>query len=399
MSSVLHAKDLNVGYDRKTIVGDIDINALKGHVICLIGPNGAGKSTILRTLAGLIAPLSGTVYIGQEDIRSANPNDLAKQMAIVLTERLNVSATSAYEIVSMGRIPYTGFLGRLDGEDHRIIRESMQITGATELAGREYTSLSDGEKQKVLIARALAQEPQLIILDEPTSYLDLRHKIEVIRILNTLSSINGMTVILALHDVEIAIKSCQFVLLVKNGRVIAQGRPEDIIGKETIRDLYDIEGAMFNTVMGSLEICNDKPPRVFVASGAGTGTPVFRLLSRLGFGIATGILNKNDIDFHIADSMKLTVIAEPSFEPVSDESRAAAGALVRNADFVIDTNFPVGTYNAGNIELLRAAAGVKPTLSLRPPKEIERLYGNGSSIVSVSSVGQLQEQIAGLGFL
>jgi len=396
MNEVISAHGLDAGYDKKAVVSGVEINALKGQVICLIGPNGAGKSTILRTLAGMLAPVGGAVYIGNNDIRSITPNDLAKQMAVVLTESLNVNMTSAYEIASMGRIPYTGFFGRLNADDHRIVRECMQIVGAAELSERDFSSLSDGEKQKILIARALAQEPELIILDEPTSHLDIKHKIEILRILNRLSAVNGVTVILALHDLDIAVKNCQFVMLIKDGKVAAQGRPEDIIGKDTIGDLYGIEGAEFNSVMGSLEMCNDKAPEVFVVSGAGTGTPIFRLLSRMGYGIATGVLQKNDIDCLIAESMKLTVISERSFEPVSEASRAAAEACLRNTAFVVDTNFPVGAYNRCNIELLNSVSGSKPILSMRSPEEIERLYGKESKVIGVSSVGQLQERIAGL---
>jgi len=396
MTGIISARGLDVGYDKKTVVSGVEINALKGQVICLIGPNGSGKSTILRTLAGMLAPVGGTVYISNNDIRSIKPNDLANQMAVVLTESLNVNMTSAYEIASMGRIPYTGFFGRLNADDHRIVQECMQVVGAAELAERDFSSLSDGEKQKILIARALAQEPELIILDEPTSHLDIKHKIETLRILNRLSAVSGVTVILALHDLDIAVKNCQFVLLIKDGKVVAQGHPEDIIGKDTIGDLYSIEGAVFNSVMGSMEICNDKAPEAFVASGAGTGTPVFRLLSRMGYGIATGILHKNDIDCFVAESMKLTVISEQSFEPVSEASRAAAEACLRNAAFIIDTNFPVGTYNLCNIEMLNSAAGLKPVLSMRSPEEIERLYGKESKVIRVSSAGQLQECIEAL---
>jgi iron complex transport system ATP-binding protein len=396
MTGVISAHGLDAGYDKKTVVSGVEINAMKGQVICLIGPNGAGKSTILRTLAGMLAPVGGTVYIGGNDIRLIKPNDLAKQMAVVLTESLNVNMTSAYEIVSMGRIPYTGFFGRLNADDHRVVRECMQIVGAEELAERDFSSLSDGEKQKILIARALAQEPELIILDEPTSHLNIKHKIEILLILNRLSAVSGVTVILALHDLDIAVKNCQFVLLIKDGKVAAQGRPEDIIGKDTIGDLYGIEGAVFNSVMGSLEICNDKAPEVFVASGAGTGAPVFRLLSRMGYGIVTGILQKNDVDCLIAESMKLMVVSEQSFEPVSEASRAAAEVCLRKAAFVVDTNFPVGTYNRCNIELLNSASGIRPVLSMRSQEEIERLYGRGSKVIGVSSAGQLQECIGAL---
>ena len=147
----------------------------------------------MRTLAGMLAPIGGTVKIGRDDLHTIKPKILARQMAVVLTERLHINMATAYEIVAMGRAPYTGFFGRLSGEDHAIVRHSLHTVGADDLAKREFLSLSDGEKQKVLIARALAQQPSLIILDEPTSHLDIKHKVEVIRILEKLSRQQGLT--------------------------------------------------------------------------------------------------------------------------------------------------------------------------------------------------------------
>ena len=157
--------------------------------------------------------------------------------------------------------------------------------------------------------------------------------------------------------------------------------------------MYGIEGASFNALTGSLEIFNEKTPEAFVVSGTGSGIPVYRLLSRMGFGIATGVLQKNDIDYHIADSMKLTMIAGPGFEPVSNADISTAEALIVKAAFVVDAGFPAGTCNRGNIDILRSAAGVKTVFSLRPQEEIERVYGKGINLVGLSSVGQLQEQI------
>ena len=397
MNAVIHTDHLDVGYEDKTVIRDVEIHALKGQTICLIGPNGAGKSTILRTLSGLLAPVQGTVYIGKTDIHHVKPDDLARRMSVVLTEKLNVHMTTAYEIVSMGRMPYTGFFGHLSKEDHAIIRDCMRTVGAEDLAQRDYVSLSDGEKQKVLIARALAQQPSLIILDEPTSHLDIKHKIEVVRILDRLSGKDGLTVILALHDVDIAVKCCQIVMMVKNGRVVAQGRPEDIITDDTIGRLYEIEGACYNSVLGSLEICNERPPEVFVAAGAGTGTPVFRLLSRMGFGVATGILYENDVDYAVAHSQKLTVISEKSFTPVSSKQEAAAGEYLAKARFVVDSGFPVGEYNQVNLRLLHKAAlaGIR-IFSFRSAADIARLFDGSRSVTSVASAAQLQEAIAGL---
>lgn len=397
MSEVMKASNLDVGYDKNAVIRGVEINVLKGQTICLIGPNGAGKSTILRTLSGILAPVGGTVFIGQDDIHKVKPGELARRMAVVLTEKLSVNETTAYEIVSMGRVPYTGFLGRLGEEDHLIVRECMRTVGAENLAERNYVSLSDGEKQKIMIARALAQQPSLIILDEPTSHLDIKHKIEVVRILNRLSGDNGLTVILALHDVDIAVKSCQIVLMVKDGQVIAQGRPEDIIEEDTIGKLYDIDGASYNSTLGSLEICNDRPPEVYVAGGAGSGTRFYRMLSRMGYGVVTGVLHDNDIDYSVAKDMKLTVVCEESFNPISSERRQEAARYLNAVLCALDAGFPVGKCNQENIRLLRQAAKDGVTVfSLRSREEVEALYGADSGVIPVSSSMDLQKKMVGI---
>ncbi|MDR3122902.1 MAG: ABC transporter ATP-binding protein [Treponema sp.] len=398
MNTVLSTEGLDSGYGALTVVRGLDLTALRGQTICLIGPNGSGKTTVLRTLAGLLAPVKGAVYIGRQEISRIKPAEKAKQLALVLTERLNVSMTTAREIVAMGRAPHTDFLGRLSPEDRRIVEEALETVGALDLAERNFASLSDGEKQKTLIARALAQEPELVILDEPTTHLDIKHKVEVIQILNRLARERGMTVIMALHDIDIAAKNCQILLLVKNGRVLAQGKPEDIIGENTIGELYDIEGAAFDALTGALEVCNDKAPEVFVAAGAGTGSAVYRILSRLGYGIATGILQENDIDYRVASSMRLHTIADKAFEPIGSAAAERARKKVKEAKFVIDCGFPLGEFNRVNRGLLgEAVAKGLPVISFRPSSEAAELWGKAANLVFAASAAELCSRIADIG--
>jgi iron complex transport system ATP-binding protein len=392
--AVLSARGLHVGYDKKVVVRDIGLSALPGQVICVIGPNGAGKSTILRTLAGLLPPVEGEVCLGGESIASVKPAVKAKEIAVVLTEKIVVPMTSAFEIVAMGRMPHTGFFGTLSSDDRRVVETCLELAGAGDLAQRNFQSLSDGEKQKVMIARALAQEPRLIILDEPTSHLDIKHKVEVIRILNLLARDKGLTVILSMHDIDLALKSCQIMLLVKDGEVAACGKPEDIIRKNTIGKLYDIKGASYDHLLGSIELCNERLPEVFVVAGAGTGALVYRMLSRMGFGIATGILHRNDIDYSVAVGMKLTVLAAESFEPITATDEAFA--LAKSARIIVDSGFPVGTFNQENIGLLRRLATEgRRVLSLRPAAEVVALYGKEApAITALPCVSALQEAMS-----
>lgn len=398
METILHTKCLNVGYDRNVVIEDVDIQAMRGQTICLVGPNGAGKSTILRTLSGMLAPVDGCVYIGKEDVRKIKSSDKAKQLAVVLTEKLNLNMTTVYQVAAMGRIPHTGFFGRLRGDDKAIVESSLKTVGAWELRDRDFMSLSDGEKQKVLIARALAQEPRLIILDEPTSHLDIKHKIEVVRILNDLALRTGLTVILALHDIDIAVKFCQTVLMVKDGKVIAQGRPEEIVERDTIGRLYDIEGAFYDSILGSVEICNDAEPEVFVVAGAGHGIPVYRTVSRMGFGIATGVLQENDIDYAVASAMRLSVITGRSFEPIGPETLHAAQRQMQSCSVIIDAGFPVGRGNRGNLQLLLDAAGRGRTIfCLREESEARKLYGDLENLRVLPTMTALSERLSGYG--
>ncbi len=389
MSEILRTARLDVGYEGKAVISGVEIEALRGQTICLIGPNGAGKSTILRTLSGMLAPVEGTVYIKGEDLRTVKTSALSRTMAVVLTEKRNMDMTTAYEVAAMGRMPYTGFFGRLEEADHRIIRECMSAVGAANLAKREYHSLSDGEKQKVMIARALAQEPELMILDEPTSHLDIRHKVEVVGILGRMAKERGMTVILALHDVDLAVKGCQYVLLVRDGEIAAQGRPEDIVQENTITDLYQISGASYNALLGCMELHNKNPISAFVSAGAGRGTPVYRALSRMGIGTATGILFENDVDCCIARSMQLRAVVQEPFTPIGEEKIAEAAGLIRRCRYVIDSGFPAGPYCQASLDLLREA---KQVFTFRKPEECRELYGS-ASVCFVDSIARLQREL------
>jgi iron complex transport system ATP-binding protein len=373
---VIESRGLDVGYNGTSVIAGVNIEAMRGQVICLLGPNGSGKTTILRTLAGLLEPVRGAVYLRGSLLEKMKPADKAKNVAAAFTETISIPFASVFEIVAMGRTPHTGFFGKLSAEDKRLIHESLELTGASPLAGRKYSSLSDGEKQRVMIARALAQQTGVIILDEPTSHLDIKHKIEVLRILNRLSRERGLTVILALHDIDIALKICEYAVIVKDGRIAASGSPEDVIDKTSLNRIYGIEGAFYDSLLGGIELCNETPPRIFVLAGAGAGIPVYRMASRMGVGVATGILHRNDIDCRVAENMRLTVIAEDSFKAIRKSKVSEAWEIMRKADFVVDSGFPTGDFNRENIMLFRRAAisGIR-CVSLRDEEELRTVYG------------------------
>ena len=395
MENIIQAQNLDVGYSRNPVVSGINIEGMRGQVICLLGPNGAGKTTILRTLSGLLAPIRGAVEVEGINIDEMKKKEIARKLSLVLTNSAELPLATVYELISMGRTPYTNLLGHLSDEDKRVIEEALETVGASSLRERFYSQLSDGEKQKVMIARALVQEPELIILDEPTSHLDIKHKIEVVRVLQKLSNERGITCILSLHDIDLALKGCQTVLLINEGRVLAQGIPEDVIYEGVIQQLYGIKGAEYNELYGSVELKGPCRNDVFVTGGGSTGTSIYRALSRKGFGITAGVIHRNDGDYPIAKSICTEVIGEKPFEVISEEAATEAERLLMGSGCVVDSGFPVGKGNEKNIHIVKAAIDMgKKVFSMRPPGECEKYYGAASErIRRISSMTELYKAI------
>jgi iron complex transport system ATP-binding protein len=211
VSRVLECRDLEIGYRLgrrrvRSIKRDLSFELVAGELVCLLGANGAGKSTLLRTLAGMQEPLGGTVWLLGDELRGLPPRELARRISVVLTEPVDAGALSARGLVELGRTPYTGWLGRMTADDRERVESALAQVGGTGLAEREFRTLSDGERQRILIARALAQQPKLMVLDEPTAYLDLPSRLETLSLLRDLVSETGVTVLLATHHLDLALE-------------------------------------------------------------------------------------------------------------------------------------------------------------------------------------------------
>jgi iron complex transport system ATP-binding protein len=193
---------LAVGYNGKAIIKDICIDIGKGEIVTLIGPNGAGKSTILKSITRQLSLISGKVWYGEKNLHKMTSKEVSTKMAVVLTERLKAELMTCYDIVASGRYPYTGKLGLLTEEDERMVDEAMAAVNATEFGPKDFNAISDGQKQRVLLARAICQDPEIIILDEPTSFLDVRYKLELLSILRNMAKKKGITVIMSLHEIK-----------------------------------------------------------------------------------------------------------------------------------------------------------------------------------------------------
>ncbi len=237
-SYTIETKGLEVGYGIRGVLSNIDLALPRGSFISLLGPNGAGKTTLLRSLARLLPPIKGVILLRERALEGFPSQELARLLSIVLTDKVQPGLFSAFEFVALGRYPYTDFMGRLTEPDRKVILEALSMVHAGDLATRRLETLSDGERQKVLIARALAQEPDIIILDEPTLHLDLKHSMEVMAILQGLCRERDITVVASLHDVGLAARLSDQVMLVKDGGIMGWGPPEELLKKETVTHLF-----------------------------------------------------------------------------------------------------------------------------------------------------------------
>ena len=216
---MIELQHLTVGYGERAVLSDINQTIPSGQMVCLLGANGVGKSTLLRTLAGFLPPLSGQVSLQGRDLLSLSLSERSRAVSVVLTERVEVPYMKVEDLVGMGRSPYTGFFGSLTEEDRAIIGEAMEMVGITSLAGRTIDTLSDGERQKAMIAKALAQQTPVILLDEPTAFLDFHAKVSTMQMLQRLAHETGKAILLSSHDVGMALRMSDALWIVMDGSI------------------------------------------------------------------------------------------------------------------------------------------------------------------------------------
>ena len=258
----LQLDHLVVGYNGKALIHGIEIGVQRGEIVTLVGPNGSGKSTILKTITRQLLPVGGEIFLSDEEDSSPkkldrfSPADLARNMAVMLTGRLQTELMTCRDVTAMGRYPYTGRLGILSDADEQKVEAALAAVHAQGLSDRPFDAVSDGERQRILLARAICQEPKIIVLDEPTSYLDIRHKLELLSILHRMSREQGITVVMSLHEIDLAMKISDRIICVRGEEIFACGKPSEILDDETVRKLYDLDPALgrFDAKNGSLDL-------------------------------------------------------------------------------------------------------------------------------------------------
>ena len=259
--NTIHIKDLSIGYpgkgEVKVVAGHITAGINSGELTCLLGANGIGKSTLLRTLSAFQPKLSGEIFIQGKEIEQYKDKELSMAISVVLTEKCEVRNMTVTELVGLGRTPYTGFWGTLDEDDKQIVERSISLVKIEKLADRMVHTLSDGERQKVMIAKALAQETPIIVLDEPTAFLDFPSKVEMMQLLHRLSRQTNKTIFLSTHDLELALQIADKIWLMDKMNGVIIGTPEDLSLNGSLSAFFALKGIIFDIETGLFRVDNE----------------------------------------------------------------------------------------------------------------------------------------------
>lgn len=342
-----------VGYDGVPLIEEIEIKLHRGEILTLIGPNGVGKSTVLKSFTRQLATVDGVIYLDGQDMKNISRREFAKKLSMVMTERIHPELFTCGDVVATGRYPYTGNMGILTSADWESVYQAMELVDVMELRACDFMEISDGQRQRIMLARAICQEPGIMILDEPTSYLDIKYKLELLSILKKLARQRNVTVIMSLHEIDLAQKISDRILCMREHHVDSCGTPEEIFSDDYIGRLYDVSSGSYNALSGGLELAAVQgSPMVFVVGGGGKGIPLYRMLQKKELPFAAGVLHGNDVEYQIAKRLAVHVIEEKAFCPIGEESLQAARRMIDSCEYVVDGVQSFGIMNAGNKTLL-----------------------------------------------
>lgn len=351
-----HMENVSVGYNGNALIRDIALEIKAGEILTLIGPNGSGKSTILKSITRQLKLIKGRVIFDGDNLSEMSFKELSSKMAVMLTERMKPELMTCYDIVATGRYPYTGKLGFLTAEDEKIVEEAMEAVNATEVGHRDFSTISDGQRQRVMLARAICQEPEVMVLDEPTSFLDIKHKLDLLHILRKMTKERGITVVMSLHEIDLAQKISDKIVCVRGERIFKYGKPEEIFDDETIQGLYDIDKGYFDTTFGSIEL--PKPegmPKTLVLSSSGKGIATYRNLQREEIPFTAAVVYINDRDYQLARIMATNMITEQPFERISDYTYERVVQAISDCDSILIPGIDIGECNIRMKELMEIA--------------------------------------------
>lgn len=362
-------KGVTVRYSGVTALDDVTLDVPAGEWLSIVGPNGAGKTTLLRAIAAAVPLISGDITLGETDGTPESvfgfPSRIRAQRLGVLPQDHNLpEGWTVREVVATGRAPWLGMWRNEGRADRKAVSEAMRLTDTLRFADREAHTLSGGERQRALLARALAQTPKVLLLDEPTAFLDLQYQWEMLEIVEQARRERGITVVAVLHDLNLASAFSHRIAMMKDGRLAALGTPDEVLTEDIMRNVYGRRVTIGRhpatgrpTVVSwpseTPGACNTT---IHIISGGGTGAALIRRLNADGHVVTAGVLNIGDTDWETAQTLDLDIAEEAPFSSVSEAAYVAAEALVRRASIVLVAPMPIGPGNLGNLRLAAEAA-------------------------------------------
>jgi iron complex transport system ATP-binding protein len=388
---LLNIMGVTCGYGASLVLKNATLEINNRDFVGIVGPNGSGKSTLVRTISRVLQPLMGKVLLEEDDIYHFPGAYLAKKMAVVTQEPGLDFPFTVRDVIMMGRLPHIKRFAREGVKDLEAVARAMQFTDTVKLADRQVNELSGGEKQRVLLARALAQEPKILVLDEPTSYLDLNYQIEIMELLVRLRRDYGLTIVMVMHDLNLASRYCDYLIVVKAGYIHAIGTPQQVINAPMIKEVYGCEVRVEYPDSSEhpyivfqaeeLKVIREGGERwIHVVGGGGAGTGLFKQLLRAGWKVSTGVVNVGDGDWHEACRLGLSMVEAPPFSEIGADEVSRNKGLMQKAEYIIMTGIPFGTGNLGNLECLLEQAQKGATVIIIDNDDIaERDFTGGKA--------------------
>ena len=412
----LSVNHISFSFGDVQVLKDISFEVSPGEFMGVMGPNGSGKTTLLRCVTKFLPSEDGMVLVGLKPLNDLTPAEMAKTFAVVPQSSATDFPFTVHDIVMMGRIPHIGSrLSRESKRDIDVVHQAMERTNTLQFARRIFSELSGGEKQRVIIARAIAQKPRMLLLDEPTAYLDISGQIEIMDLLKKLNREEGITTIAVLHDVNLAARYCDRIALLNQGRLEALGTPKEVLNPETIQSVYGVDvsvrrdpltQAIYIMPHSAATAIHKHGTRVHLLCGGGAGGLVMKSLHDGGYSVTAGVLNVLDSDYENAKDMHIQVVAEAPFAPISPENHAENLRLVDESIAVVVSPFPVGPGNLRNLEAAtHALKSGKKVILLQPQagQSVDFVDGRADAIIKglitsgatvVGDVGELLSQLA-----
>ncbi|MDD4334184.1 MAG: heme ABC transporter ATP-binding protein [Desulfotomaculaceae bacterium] len=387
MAMILKINDIECSYGTVKVLNGLTFSVGSGSFTGIIGPNGSGKSTLLKSLSRVLKPVKGTVLLDGRALYRMDPQEVAQKMAVVPQETAVNFSFTVKDIVIMGRSPHLGRFQSEGEKDFATARQAMALTDTLHLADRLITAVSGGERQRVIIAKALTQEPEIILLDEPTSHLDINHQIEILSLLQRLNRENNLTIISVFHDLNLAAQYCDSLILMNKGTVFTVGEPAEVLTAGNIKEVYGavvlvrkhpVTGRPSIILMARDSQIGSKIGRVHVVCGGGAGASLLGLLAGQGYAVSAGVLNAGDVDWETAGFLDISMVDEIPFLPVSEQSHQKNIKLLADADVCILANIPFGWGNLKNLEAVSfALEQTKPVLIIEEQDIKERDFTDG----------------------